>query len=124
MLAALGLFVFELATFPFADLSRRSGWAHAKSDRFGALPASQFTGPGNDEVTITGAIVPGVGGSYTAIDTLRRMADAGDRYPLVDGAGKVWGQFIIVSMDESRKHMLVDGTPRMIDFSLQLERVA
>lgn len=124
MLAALGLFVFELKTFPFADLARRTGWNHARSDRFGAIASSQFTGPGQDALSIGGAIVPEAAGSFGAIRTLRLMADEGDAYPFVDGSGAVWGQFVIVGMDEGRKHLLVDGTPRLIDFSLELERVA
>ena len=124
MLAALGLFVFEAASFPFAELDRRTEWRHARAARIGAFDASQYVGPGADQVTIAGALVPEAGASYAAIDTLRRMADEGDIYQLVDGAGSVWGGFVIVGMEERRRHLMIDGTPRMIDFSLQLDRVA
>ena len=123
-LAALGLFVFEAATFPFSGLTRRSGWQHATSERVGTRNASQYTGPGNDEVSIEGALIPEAqSGSYGAIATLRSMADDGERYPLVDGAGNVWGDFVIVSINVGRHNLLVDGTPRMVDFSIELERV-
>lgn len=124
MLAALGLFVFEMASFPFSEFSRKQAWEHARSERFGTRAASQYTGPGNDGVTLGGAIVPEATGSYGAIATLRAMADEGDGYPLVDGSGAVLGVFVIVSLSEARKHLLVDGTPRMIDFSIELERIA
>lgn len=125
MLAALGLFVFEPATFPFAGLTRRSGWKHARSERVGTRDASQFTGPGGDEISIEGAIIPEAqSGSFGAIEDLRKMADDGERYPLVDGSGTVWGEFVIVAMNEGRHYIMVDGTPRLVEFSLDLERVA
>lgn len=124
MLAALGLFVFETATFPFADLGRRTDWRHARAPRIGARDASQFVGPGDDSVSIGGVLLPEAGARYGSIDTLRQMADEGEALPFVDGSGRVWGSFVIVSMDERRRFLLIDGTPRAIDFSLELQRVA
>lgn len=123
MLASLGLFVFDLASFPFADVSHRIDWRQAKTERIGARAASQYLGPGDETVGLAGAIVPEVAGSYGAIATLRQMADQGEAWPLVDGAGVVWGNFRIVGMDARRRYLLVDGTPRMIDFTLDLDRV-
>ncbi len=123
MLAALGLFVFDLTSFPFADLTRRTDWRQAKAERIGARSASQYLGPGDEGVTLAGAIVPEVAGSYGAITTLRQMADQGEAWPLVDGNGTIWGNYRITGMDERRRHLLVDGTPRMIDFTLDLDRI-
>lgn len=123
MLAALGFFVFEAATFPFSELSRRSDWRHARASRVGAREASQFLGPGGDDISIAGALIPEAGADYAAIDTLRRMADEGEAYPFVDGQGRVWGSFSLTSLDERRKYLLIDGTPRMIDFTIELQRV-
>lgn len=123
MLASLGLFVFDLASFPFAEMSHRTDWRQAKTERIGARAASQYLGPGDESVSLAGAIVPEVAGSYGAIATLKKMADQGEAWPLVDGSGTVWGNFRIVGMDARRRHMLVDGTPRLVDFTLDLDRV-
>lgn len=123
-LAALGLFVFDASSFPFSELSRRTDWRHASAPRIGARDATQYVGPGDELVSLPGAIVPEAGASYAAIETLRRMADEGDAYPFVDGTGRVWGSFIILSMDERRRAILRDGTPRVVDFTLELKRVA
>ena len=123
MLAALGLFVFEAASFPFAELDRRTEWRHARGTRIGALDASQYIGPGTDQVSIAGALVPEAGADYASIDTLRDMAAEGDSYQLVDGTGRVWGSFVITGLEERRRHLMLDGVPRMIDFSIQLDRV-
>lgn len=123
MLASLGLFVFELASLPFEDQQRRRDWRHESARRVGARDAAQFTGPGDDLVTLNGVIAPGVVGSFAALDTLVEMGDAGENHPFVDGTGVVWGEFAIVAIDTRRKHIMVDGVPRMIDFTLELRRV-
>jgi hypothetical protein len=51
-LLTLGMFVFGMDTLAYSDLQRRITWRHEASDRFGARPAVQFIGPGDDDVTI------------------------------------------------------------------------
>lgn len=123
-LAALGLFVFEYATWPFEELKRRTDWTFANNPRVGARDALQFVGPGQEQVQIAGRLCPEAAGSYGAIETLRAMAALGDEHQLVMGNGDVWGSFVITGMDETRKAILDDGTPRMIDFTLDLLRAA
>lgn len=123
-LASLGLFVFDASTFPFSDLNRRRDWRYGAAPRIGDRDATQYLGPGDELVTMTGALVPEAGARYGSIKTLATMADQGEAYPFVDGSGVVWGSFIILSLDERRRALLVDGTPRMIDFTVELRRVA
>lgn len=124
MLLALGLFVFQNDTLAFDELQRRTAWKHAKAGRVGARDASQFLGPGDDTVSLQGALLPEVSGTFASMRKLREMADEGDSWPLVTGTGEVLGDFVIISIDERRKHMLVDGTPRWTDFTIELDRVA
>lgn len=123
-LAALGLFVFELASFPFEELGRRSDYGYASSERVGARDALQFTGPGEDRLSIRGRLCPEAAGSYGAIDTLRAMAELADDYAFVDGDGFILGYFVIIGLDEGQKYFLDNGTPRMIDFAIELKRSA
>lgn len=123
MLAALGMFVFEMDSAPFEELSRRRGWRHGRTDRFGAMPASQFLGPGDDQVTLSGRLAPELAGDYSAIDRLVAMAGTGEAFPLGDGAGRIHGQFVIESIDETHRHLIEDGRPRLVDFTITLTRV-
>ena len=122
MMMSLGLFVFEIGTLPYQELSRSQSWRHATVDRFNALPASQFTGPGEDSITLTGALYPGLAGSYSALDTIRAMADAGDDYVLLDGLGNVLGNWFIPSLETKASVFFVDGVARKADFTLALKR--
>ncbi len=122
MLAALGMFVFETASAPFEELSRRRAWRHERTKRFGARDAGQYVGPGEDQVTISGAIVPGITGGYSAIEQLAAMAETGEAWPLSDGTGTVFGHFTIDALDEGHKYLSENGKARRIDFTLTLTR--
>ena len=54
MLMSLGMFPFSLPTLAHDDLSRRTAWRHATSQRIGARDASQYVGPGEESITIGG----------------------------------------------------------------------
>ncbi len=123
MMMALGPFLFEIGTAPYSELQRSTEWTYAQAERFGARKASQFTGPGDDKITLTGAIYPGQTPAKTSsLDTLRAMADAGEAYLLMDGQGNVMGHWLIRSLSDNRSVFFVDGVARKADFSLALER--
>lgn len=123
-LLALGLFVFERATLLPDEIVQRAAWEHASADRVGARPAYQFTGPGPEEISIPFRLVPEIGNRFSALATLREMADEGDDYPLVDGAGEVLGSYRITALDTTRHHLMDNGKPRIIDGQLSLVRTA
>lgn len=122
-LMTLGMFIFGMDTIPYQDLQRRMSWRHEDSDRFGQRPAGQFAGPGEDSITIAGLVVPEVAGSYGAIERLIEMADTGDNWPLVDGLGRVLGQFRIDSIDLGHVGIMAGGLPRGQNFAMELGRV-
>lgn len=122
-LLTLGMFVFGMDTLAYDGLRRRTSWRHGTSERFGARPASQYLGPGEDNVSIAGRLMPEVAGSFSAIETIRTMADTGDDYPLVDGLGRVLGHFRIVALEQEQLVIMAGGLPRGIDFTIELERV-
>jgi len=122
MLAALGMFVFETETAVFDKLRRERDWRHERTDRFGARAAAQFTGAGEDRVTISGSLVPELEGDFYAMETLAQMADEGEAWPLVDALGNVIGTFTIERISEDKGNLL-DGLARRNDFTIELSRV-
>lgn len=123
MLLSLGMFTFEQDTVLFDQLRRRRTWRHPSGDRVGARPSSQYAGPGDDLISLGGLLAPGQIGNPASLDELAEMADAGEAYPLVDGEGYVYGAYVIEGLDESKKYFMVDGAPRLVDFSIDLKRV-
>lgn len=123
MLMSLGLFAFSNDDLSYAQLQRRTSWRHPTNDRVGARAAGQYAGPGDDIVTMTGLLAPGVIGRAGALDDLRELADQGEAWPLVDGAGYVYGVFVITDLDETQRAIFADGVPRVSDFTLSLKRM-
>lgn len=124
MLAALGMFVFETNSALFDRMGRDRDWRHERTPRFGARAASQFTGPGEDRITLVGMLVPEIAGSYSAIETLAEMADEGEAWQLADGRGNIYGSYTIERMSEDRTNLLDDGLARQTGFTIELSRVA
>ncbi|WP_303703014.1 phage tail protein [Brevundimonas naejangsanensis] len=120
---ALGLFVFDLPTLTYDQLQRRTSWRHAFGERVGARPAGQFLGEGDDDITLTGRLAPIAFGDAGSLDDLRTMGKSGEAWPLVDGAGRVYGAFVITGLDETQRAIMDNGVARISDFTLSLKRV-
>lgn len=125
MMMCLGSFVFSLSTLAHHELQRQAEWKHPNVSRVGTRDAHQFTGPGDETITLPGWIAPeeGFAGSPLSLDVLRYMADAGDAYALVEGSGRIYGAYIITAMSETRTYLNEDGSAKRIEFSISLKRV-
>jgi phage protein U len=123
VMMALGLFVFGLNTVPYQQLQRQTQWRHPSVSRVGRRPGRQYTGPGEDGITLSGTLYPELTGGRVSLDLVRALADTGKAWPLVQGDGTFYGHFVIESIDETASFFFTDGTARKIDFSLKLARV-
>lgn len=121
----LGLFAFSLPTAAYQELQRRTSWRHGKTSRVGARAASQFMGPDEDSITLSGLIAPGQIGKLEALRELRAMGDEGLAWPLVTGGavGENLGAWKIDSVDETQTIFMDDGRPRKADFTVTLHRI-
>jgi len=123
MMMAFGQFVFSLDTLAYQDLQRQTSWRHPSNSRVGARPARQYVGPGDESMNLNGLLLPDFAGDAGTLDELRAMGAEGAAWPLVDGTGIVYGQFVIESLNETRTLFYRDGAARRIEFQLQLARV-
>jgi phage protein U len=120
---ALGDYRFSIPTAAYQDLERTNEWRWATVDRIGVTPAKQFMGPGEDAITMSGIIYPGMVASRQGLEQVPRMrAEAALGLPrlLVDGSGRVWGEYVITNLREGQKTFFSDGAPRAIEFSISL----
>ena len=123
MLLALGLFCFDIPTLAHDELQRRCDYQHARSPRIGARDATQYVGPGEDKISVSGRAMAELSDGAASLDQLRDMAATGNAWALVDGAGRVFGAYVIVNVDERQSVFLPDGTARQISFGIELTRV-
>lgn len=123
MLMAIGMFVFSTQTALPDGIDHDRDWRHERAGRFGARAASQFTGPGDDRVTLSGSLVPEIAGDYGAMETLAEMADQGEAWPLMNGLGEILGHYTIDRISERKGNLIDTGAARRTDFTIELSRV-
>lgn len=120
MLLSLGMFIFAVRTLAYDELQRKMDWRHARTSRFGARDATQFVGPGDETISLSGSAYAEISNGAVSLDELREMASKGEAWPLVDGTGRVLGAYVITAVDERESYFFPDGTPRKIDFGIDL----
>lgn len=123
MLMSLGQFVWGIHTLAYQQLQRQTQYRYASNNRVGKRPATQFLGPGEDSITLSGWISPELAGDRTSLDALRAMAEKGTPYVLVSGNGEVFGLWEIKSITETNTLFYPNGLPRRIEFSITISRV-
>lgn len=121
MMMIFGMFVFSIPTATYQSLQRSTNWRHASNSRYGTAPAYQYTGPGEDTITLDGSIVPEFG-SQLSLTALRLMGNTGKSFPLIAGNGKIYGMWKLDSVDETQTYFFSNGKPRKVEFSLKLSK--
>jgi len=123
MMLALGLFVFMRQTLPFQGMSRSSAFNWKNNARVGKRAAYQYIGPGEETINITGDLYPEFTGGVLSLSAIRLMAEQGGAWPLIDGTGMIYGMYVISNVTENGSEFYSDGSPRKINFTLELTRV-
>lgn len=121
-LMTLGMFVFEMQTTPYNTYDRFTEQRWETQARAGAAPAAQWLGPGDDSITLEGVLAPELTGGAKHLDTLRKMANGGKAWILVDGNGAERGRWYIESVSEKGSFLTANGQARKIEFSVRLGR--
>lgn len=116
----LGVYPFSLRTAAYEQLQRSASYRWQGQDRVGRLPAQQYVGPGAMDVSINGTILPHWNGGLYQVDAMRAAAGLGKPLLMVDGTGRVWGDWVIMSIAETETEHFADGVPREIGFSMKL----
>jgi len=120
IMMALGEYRFSLPTAAYQSLEKTSEWRWQEQDRLGRKPALQYTGPGSTKINMSGTIYPHYQGGLDQVGKMKAEADRGEPLGLVDGLGRVWGDFCIKQISETATKFDVQGIPRKIEFRLSL----
>lgn len=123
MMMVLGLFVFQLRTVPYQQLQCQRNWRHVTNNRVNHRPTTQFLGPDNDQLTLSGVLMPEVTGGRLSLLALELMAEQGKAWLLIEGGGTIYGMYVIESLNQTKSEFFSSGEARKIEFSLGLKRV-
>ena len=123
MQMSLGLFIFMLPTIGFRALKHKRDVRYAANERIGAPDAWQWIGPGEERISLSGDTAYGINHPSLSYSLLNKMMQAGRSYPLIDGLGNVYGQYIILNLDVDKTGFRKFGQARKTDFTIDLQRV-
>jgi phage protein U len=120
VMMGLGPFRFGLDTAAYQTLTRQTEYRWESQERIGRHPAMQFIGEGHTTIDLDGTILPLFRGGLSQIDRMRAVAGTGTPQFLVSGRGKIFGQFVIMSVSETQTVFLPNGVARKLEFAVQL----
>ncbi len=89
MLMAIGMFVFSNVSLAPDGIDRDRDWRHEPAAGFRARASSQFAGPGDDCLVLSGSLVLELAGDYSAIEKLAELAEQVEAWPLTNGRGEI-----------------------------------
>lgn len=112
MMMVLGLFVFQLRTVPYQQLQYQRNWRHVTNNRVNRRPTTQFLGPDNDQLTLSGVLMPEVTGGRLSLLALELMAEQGKAWPLIEGGGTIYGMYVIESLSQTKTEFFASGEAR------------
>lgn len=118
-----GFFPFALESLPYESFDKKVGYKWASNPRVGARDAWQFLGVGDEEVTLSGKLLPSVTGGRNVLEILRLQAFYGQGFPLIERTGRIHGNYICLNADEIARQFEHNGAPHIIDFSIKFKRV-
>nr|BDD44926.1 oxidoreductase [Coxiellaceae bacterium] len=120
MMLSLGSYQFSVSTTSYQQLQRTSGVKWVATPRLNTTPALQVTGLAASTLKLDGVVYPKSTLPLSILSALRTEAQQRTPHWLVDGTGKVWGQWVIQQLQETHTVFCSNGQPRKITFALQL----
>lgn len=116
----LGPVVLEVPALAATEATRTARHRWMPQERLGARPGWQWLGPGEETMTLSGVSIVLAAGTADAVSALRSAAADGEALPLSDGDGQVLGRWAVRSIEERRRGIMADGTPRRVSWRLEL----
>lgn len=108
----------------FDDLSHKMNFGWQKQPMMNASPLYQATQELDYEITLKGKIYTLKAGHTDMINKLKAQGESQKPYFMADGNGKIYGKFILMSLDGTESHQLKNGIPLKQEYSLSLAHVS
>lgn len=121
-LMKLGDFVFSMDTANPDSYNNQLGWSWSEQSLINHYPQLQFTTYQAQTKTINGRIYPNFKGSIYDIEDIISTANAGEPQTLVDGSGRVLGDWVITSINYTEDSLDRDGNARRIGFQIEIKK--
>lgn len=123
MMMIYGMMVFMRQTLPYQELQHTVDYRWPTNSRVGQRASAQFTGVGDEKITLSGELRPEITGGTVSLLVLKVMADEGRAWPLIGGNGTIYGMYVVENFSETHAEFFSDGAARKISFNVSMKRV-
>ena len=129
-LLSLGPHIFEIAPLNFQEITRLTEAKWPTVPRFGQAPGRQFTGFGEDPITISGLLYPEELGGRQELEAVRLTQRAARPVimmgwsSLITTAALVYGRVVILNVEDEQTSINRQGHGRRIEFSIEVAPVS
>jgi phage protein U len=124
MLYMIGTLAIDTRPFAVDAMSRNAAADIASKPLIESLPGKEFMGEGDDEITLSGQLLPSKIGGLSELETLHAMRRAGTRFPLMRGDGRRLGWFAITRINEDHQELTRDGVGFVVKHQITMTKVA
>jgi phage protein U len=113
----------------FEDFTRDTQFSWTAQQRLSRSPAMQFTGPGDDVISIEGRLYPNQFGGLSTMSALRAAGNEGKplilmRYYPLEGEsgmeGRSFGRYVIKRLRQKDTKIGINGLAHRVDFTIEL----
>lgn len=125
-LLALGPHVFEIAPLNFQEIVRDTEIKWPSISRFGGRPGRQFTGYGEDPITISGLLYPEELGGRDEFEAIKVTAKSATPVIMmgwsstIATAAKVFGRVVILRVGDTQTAISRSGQARRISYDIEV----
>lgn len=122
MLYMIGTLALDTRPFNVDGMNRDADASIVAKPLIGAAPAKEFTGDGEDDITLSGELLPSKIGGLDELETLHQMRKAGTQFPLMRGDGFRYGWYAITKISEQHKDLGRDGVGFTVRTTISMTR--
>ncbi len=122
MLYQLGAVTIDTAPFSIDSFERDSGASIVSKPVIGGRERKEFTGEGDDTITLSGQILPFNVGGLTELEVLQDMRRRGQRFPLMRGDGYRFGWYALTEITESHTELDRNGIGHVVNHKLTMQQ--
>src|SRR5690606_9178615 len=123
MLYMLGALIVDTRPFSAEDVRRTASADIVAKPLMQAFPAKEFMGEGEDDISLSGQLLPAKIGGLSELEIAHEMRRNGTRFPLMRGDGQRLGWYAITQISEQHSHLMRNGVGFIVRHSLTMTRV-
>lgn len=122
MLYLLGTLIVDTRPFSIDAWERNADAAIAVKPVIGGFQPKEFMGEGEEEISISGQILPSKIGGLIELEMAHQMRKSGTRFPLLRGDGWRPGWFAITKISEKHTEINRDGVGYLVNHTISMIR--